>query len=188
MRRKLGLFLVFGAMLPLAAASVAWACGTLATLKLDAKVASPGQTLTATGKNYSAAAGASVVTLSLKSRSGQVLTTTPAAADGKINQTFSLPSSLSPGWYVVIATQFNANGTPKTGTPGRTTLRVQGTGAGAAVSPWSSSQPTIGGGSGSQPIGTMLLAAIVSLAMLAGGWLLVGRRSRTVRSEPQFGV
>jgi hypothetical protein len=188
MKRKFGLFLVFGAMLPLAAASVAWACGTLAVVKLNTKVASPGQALIATGKNFSSAPGASAVTISLQSRSGQVLATTSPASDGKINQPFSLPSSLSPGWYVVIATQFNANGTPKTGTPGRTTLRVQGAASRAdGAAPWSS-QPTIGGGSGGQPIVTMLLAAILSLTMLAGGWMLVGRRSRRTVTEPQFGV
>jgi len=184
MRRKLGLLLVFGAMVPLAAASVAWACGTLTTLKLDTKLASPGQQVTATGKNYSAAAGASAVTISLQTRNGAVLASTPANPDGTINQTFSLPGTLSPGWYVVIAKQFNANGTPKTGTPGRTTLRIQG--SAAAATPWSS-QPASPTGSGGQSLLPMALAAILSLAMLAGGWMLVGRRSRSLR-EPQFGV
>jgi hypothetical protein len=181
----MGLLLVFGAMVPLAAASVAWACGTLTTLKLNTKVASPGQSLTATGKNYSGAAGASAVTISLQTRNGAVLASTPANPDGTINQAFSLPGTLSPGWYVVIAKQFNANGTPKTGTPGRTTLRVQGAAA-AAATPWSS-QPTSPTGSSGQPAAPIALAALFSLAMLAGGWMLVGRRSRSPR-EPQFGV
>ena len=201
MRRKVGLFLVFGAVLPLIAASAAWACGVLAVLKLDTKVASPGQAVTATGKNYSAAAGASLVTISLKSRTGQVLATTPADSAGKINQTMFLPQSISPGWYVVIATQFNANGTPKSGTPGRTSLRIQGTASRsrAEASPWAAAPPAgsggpsspvaagDGSGSGSQSVLTMLLAAFASLGMLGLGWALLGRRTRTL-TGPQLGV
>ena len=127
MKRKIGLILVFGAALPLVAVSAAWACGVLATVTLDTKVAAPGQTVTATGKNYSSAADAPV-TIRLKSRSGQVLATTNAECvePGSTRPSPCRPT-LSPGWYVVLATQTLANGTPKSGTPGRTTLRVQGT-------------------------------------------------------------
>lgn len=195
MRRKLGLSLVFGAALPLAVASVAWACGVLATLSLDQKVAAPGQTINASGRNWSSAAGASAVTVRLKSRTGDILATTAAKPDGSISQGFALPTSLSPGWYVVLATQFNANGTPKTGTPGRTTLRVQGSARNAAVAaaPWSSSEPkgpaaaaaATEGGSGA--LIAILLAGLLSLTMLASGWKLLSRRGRTVPTA-QFGV
>ena len=198
MRRKVGLFFVFGAVLPLALASAAWACGVLATLTLDTKVASPGDALTATGKNYSTAAGTSAVTIRLKSRTGEVLTSTAPIAGGRISKTFSLPTSISPGWYVVMATQFNADGTPKSGTPGRTTLRVQGAGSGAAASPWGtpgssgpggSAAPAAHGGadSGGQPVLPMMLATALSLSMLAAGWMLVGRKSRRV-AGPQLSV
>lgn len=196
MKRKLGLGLVFGAALPLAVASVAWACGVLATLTLDTKVASPGQTITATGANWGTAAGQSAVTIRLKSRNGQLLATTPAQTGGRINETFALPASLSPGWYVVIANQFNANGTAKTGTPGRATIRVQGA-AGArdaaiAPAPWGASTPSgpaasaaDTGGSGS--LLAIILAATLSLTMLVGGWKLLSRASRSA-AAPQFGV
>ncbi len=186
MRRKLGLIFVFGAALPLAVASVAWACGVLATLTLDTKVAAPGQTITATGKNWSTAAGASAVSIRLKTRDGQVLETTGAQTGGRISQTFVLPASLSPGWYVVLATQTNANGTPKSGTPGRTTLRVQGSASSSQVvgAPWGSSTPSgpaasaapATGGSGN--VLAIMLAATLSLGMLASGWKLLSRRSR----------
>lgn len=196
MRRKLGLILVFGAALPLAVASAAWACGVLTTLSLDQKVASPGQTLTATGRNWNANVTASTVTLRLQSRSGTVLATgvTPDATR-RISRQFILPASLSPGWYVVLATQFNANGSPVAGTPGRTTLRVSGVAstkdAQVAGAPWSGSEPkgpaasaVTSGGSG--PI-ALLLAGVLSLAMLVSGWKLLSRRGHTV-SAPQFGV
>lgn len=194
MRRKIGLVLVFGAALPLAIASAAWACGILATLAVDKKVAAPGEAVTATGRNWTTAAGSSPVTIRLQSRSGQVLATTAAQTGGTIRETFAVPASLSPGWYVMVATQFNADGTPKTGTPGRTTLRVQGGARDSAVAgaPWGSSTPAgpaasaaRDGGSGS--LLAILLAGTLSLTMLASGWKLLSRRSRTV-GEPQFGL
>jgi hypothetical protein len=191
MRRKVGLILVFGAALPLAAASVAWACGVLATLTLDTKVASPGQAVSLTGKNYARTdQGASPVTVRLKSRTGTVLTTVNTTT-GKIADTFTVPASLSPGWYVVVATQNAANGTPKSGTPGRTTLRVQGAQQSATTpvaAPWGSSNPpgpaaqaASAGGGGS--LLAILFAAALSLSMLAGGWKLLSRKGRV---RPQF--
>ena len=195
-KRTVGIMLVFGAAVPLAVASVAWACGVLATLTIDTKVASPGQSISITGKNYAntVVGGASAVTVRLKSRKGTVLTTVPAAA-GKIADTFTVPASTSPGWYVVLATQSNADGTPKSGTPGRTTLRIQGSssaGATPVAAPWSSSTPsgpaashvTAGSGSGSQSLWAILLASALSLTMLAGGWKLLSRKSRPA-SAPQ---
>lgn len=186
MRRKVGLILVFGAALPLAVASVAWACGVLATLTLDKKVAAPGQALTATGRNYAntTEGGASPVAIRLKSRSGQVLSTV-AASNGKIEDTFTLPANTSPGWYVVLATQTTATGTQKSGTPGRTTLRVQSASKSAEVvpaAPWGSSN----GGSGSQSPLVLILAAGLSLTMLVGGWKVLSRK-RTA-SNPHLAV
>lgn len=191
MRRRVGVFLMVAAVLPLAAVSTAWACGVLATLTLDTKVAAPGQKVTATGKNFGTKETTSPVSIRLGSRTGKVLATGPGAqmTDGV---TFSVPSSTKPGWYVVMATQTNtANGTPKAGTPGRTTLRVRPAGSrsqhSAAVSPWGTSAPppTGAGGSavtfdprGSQPLEPLLLALLLSLGLLAGGSALVGRRDR----------
>jgi len=193
MRRKVGILLVFGAVVPLAVASVAWACGVLATLSVDKKVVSPGETVNATGRNYSTAAGASAVAIRLKTRDGQVVATTAAQTGGGISTDFVVPASLSPGWYVLLATQTNANGTQKSGTPGRTTLRVQGSAQGAAVAgaPWSSTPQgpaasAVSAG-GSLSLLALLFAGSLSLAMLASGWKLLSRKSRSV-AQPHFGV
>ena len=195
MKRRIGLLLVFGAALPLAAVSTAWACGVLATLTFDTKVAAPGQAVTATGKNYSTSASASAVTIRLKTRTGRIIETTTADSTNRINTTFSLPSNLSPGWYVVLATQ-SINGVPKSGTPGRTTLRVQGSGsAAAAPSPWnttpagpSASAPVAGDGAAvDRSMLPIVLAMLLSLTMLASGWTLLGRAKRSV-SGPQLSV
>ena len=196
MKRRIGLLLVFGAALPLAAVSTAWACGVLATVQFDTKVAAPGQVVTATGKNYSTSASASAVTIRLKTRTGRIIETTTPDSTNRISSTFTLPSNLSPGWYVVLATQ-SINGVPKSGTPGRTTLRIQGSGSAAVVpSPWNSTPAGPAGdaapvaGDGGSFNGSMLpivLAMLLSLTMLASGWTLVGRARRSV-SGPQLGV
>jgi hypothetical protein len=193
MKRKIGLALVFGAALPLAVASVAWACGVLATLSSDVKVAAPGQNVTFSGKNYGTAAqGASAVQFRLKARNGTVLREIPAPATDKVSTTFAIPANTSPGWYVVLATQNSAAGVPKSGTPGRTTIRVQGAAQNTVVgAPWgspNSSGPSAqaqsaGGGS----LLAILFAGALSLTMLAGGWKLLSRRDRT-STQPQFGV
>ncbi|HSA51868.1 MAG TPA: hypothetical protein VLH10_17395 [Yinghuangia sp.] len=188
MKRKIGLFLVFGAALPLVAVSAAWACGVLTTVTLSTKVASPGQTITVTGKNYSSSASASPVAIRLKSRTGDILTTTVPDSANRISATVTLPASLSPGWYVVLATQ-TVNGLPKSGTPGRTTIRVQGAQSSAAApGPWSS--PPAPPAAGDGPLGgpaLLALGGLLSLIMLASGWTLVGRAKRSV-STPQLGV
>jgi len=193
MKRKVGLALVFGAVLPLAVASVAWACGVLATLSSDVKVAAPGQVVTFSGKNYgTAASGASAVSFRLKSRNGTVLKEIPAPAGTGISTTFAIPANTSPGWYVVLATQNAASGVPKTGTPGRTTIRVQGAAQSSVVgAPWGSSSPSGPAAQAQQAGGGSLLAILfagaLSLTMLAGGWKLLSRKGRTA-NQPQFSV
>lgn len=203
MRRKVGLSLMFMAVIPLAVASAAWACGVLATLKLNTSVASPGQSVTAVGVNYSTRAGASPVAIHLMTRTGKVVATTVPTSSGAIDVTFPIPHATRPGRYVVQATQFNPDGTPKAGTPGRTTLRIKGSGkAGsarkaAAVSPWGASTPARPGSpnaaahassSLSSPgLVPMLLAVVLSLTLLASGLTLAGRRKRTT-GQLQAGI
>jgi hypothetical protein len=186
MKRKVGIGLIIGAALPLLATSIAWACGVLATAQSSTKVAAPGQAITVTGKNYSTSATASAVTVRLSKRSGDVLATTAPNSGGAISTTFNLPQNLSPGWYVLQVLQFNANGTPKSGTPGRTSIRVQGSAA-AAATPWSgntSGPASFAGDTGGGSLLPMLSAIALSLIMLAGGWALVSRKGRLVSSTP----
>jgi len=189
MKRKIGLALVFGAALPLAVASVAWACGVLATLSSDVKVAAPGQVVTFSGKNYGTAPSAGPISFRLKSRSGTVVKEIPAPTTDKIATTFAIPADTSPGWYVVLATQNSSSGVPKAGTPGRTTIRVQGSAqSSVAGAPWgspNSSGPAAQAGGGS--LLAILFAGALSLTMLAGGWKILNRRGRTA-NQPQFSV
>ncbi len=181
-RRRAGFVLIFGALVPLAVAATAWACGVLATVKVDSSVARPGQTLTVTGVNYSTSPDFTPVEIRWDSRTGPVIGQTNPRPNGTIETTVRVPANADAGWHVVNGTQNRiSDGTPKSGTPGRTTLRVQGAAAGAA-SPWSS---TPGGGAvavdpgpGGPPLVPTLLGIVLSLGLLGTGLTLVSR-SRT---------
>lgn len=201
MRRRFGLSLIFAAVLPLAAASAAWACGILATLKLDHTSASPGQAITATGVNYNTSAGASPVTLHLNSRHGAVLGTAVPNAGRQIATSFPVPAGLKPGWYVVLATQFTASGTPVAGTPGRTTLHVVGTTShrrAVVAAPWRSAEPpralgspagtTASASSGGTSMLVLLAAVALSLTLLISGLAILSSRRAQKPKPLRLGV
>ena len=182
-RRRVGFLLIFGALVPLAVAATAWACGVLATLKADSTVAAPGQQLTVTGINYANdMTQFTPVQIRWNSRTGpQLAEAAPVAT--RIEAQVTVPRDAAPGWYSLNATQYNVNtGAPKSGTPGRTTLRVQGAAAGAS-SPWGKAPGggpavRVDGGPGGPPLVPTLLGIGLSLGLLAGGVTLVSR-SRT---------
>jgi hypothetical protein len=200
-RRRVGLALIFGAAVPLVIASTAWACGLLATLKVDTKQAAPGASVKVTGVNYSDAANASDVSIRLNSRSGPVLgTTKPAAGSNSIDKTVQLPSNAKPGYHVLLATQSNVqSGTPRAGTPGRTTIRVQGAArrrSEAPFAPLSSSKPTSPGGATApasagglaDPSVPTLLGIVLSLTLLGTGVTLVARSRTRAANRPLLGA
>jgi len=193
MKRRAGILCIFGATVPFVVlVSSAWACGVLATAKVAPSTAAAGQTVQVTGSNYgqsvpNAATGVAgaftPVSIRLDTRTGPVLKSVDPTIDGKINTTVSVPG-VSAGDHVLLATQNRiSDGTPKAGTPGRTTMRVQGAAASSSVpaaSPWSNSKPGAPGGSaasvdaGGSDV-SPLLAFILSGALLSIGLALVGR-------------
>jgi hypothetical protein len=190
MKRKVGLFLLVGAMLPLGVASTAWACAALATLSLDSKVVQPGQEVNITGRGFSdshagTTAGDSRVALRMRTRNGAVVKELEVFG-GRIATKMALPRDMKSGFYVMLATQQKADGTARAGTPARFAFRVSGApvAQSAVASPWSSapsgpssSASVAGGGLGSQ---TLLVGGILSLTLLAAGSVLVGRKNHTM--------
>ena len=189
MRRRVGLLMMIGAMAPLGVASTAWACAALAKIKMESKVLKPGQTVRVTGTGFSdthagPTAGDSAVALRLKTRTGKVLKEVNAAA-GRIDTTLEMPSTMAPGYYVMLATQTRGDGTAKAGTPARYAFRVQGApvAPSAVAIPWGSAP---GGASGSGPAAgdggangsPMLVGGFLTLTLLAAGSVLVGRRNK----------
>lgn len=194
MRRRTGFLCIFGAAIPLVVfASTAWACGVLATLKAAPSSVAVGQTVGVTGVNYSSDMAAfTPVQIRLDSRSGPVLKEVVPNQARRISTTINVPAGTASGDHLLIATQNSiASGTPKSGTPGRTTMRVQGAAASsAAASPWSSSKPGAPSGSTASIDArgsggdSVFLGIALSLALLSVGVTLVGRDRATRSSRP----
>jgi hypothetical protein len=186
MRRRLGFLLMCSATIPVAIfAATAWGGGALTTLKASDSVAAPNQSVTFTGRNFSTNASFSNVQIRWNGRTGKVLTeVTPAQIAAGVP--VAIPASASPGWYVVAATQYNtATGAPKSGSPARTTVRVQGGSAGSAA-PWGAAKPTGSGGSGSPDL--PLPGILLSVALLAAGMTLVARDRGKKVTRPVLGA
>lgn len=205
-RRRVGFGLIFGALVPLAVAATAWGCGLLATLNAGTSVANPGQTLTVTGVNYEPQNGVTATNLEpthtpvqirWNSRYGPIIKEVTPDGEGKISTTVQVPD-VGSGWYVLNATQFSLNGgLPRRGTPGRTTVRVQGeAGSSTAASPWSTSKPAGPGGaavavddsSASPALFPTLLGIVLSLTLLGTGVTLVGRARTRAGNRPLLGA
>ena len=191
MKRRVGLVLMVGAMLPLGVASTAWACAALATLKMENKVVKPGATVTVTGNGFSdthagSASGDSDVTLRLKARNGPILKDGIVVTSRRIDTSLRLPSDMAPGFYVMLGTQTKADGTARAGTPARFAFRVAGSPASQSVaaSPWSSWQSgppsSASAGNGGLNHQTVLIGGILSMTLLAAGSVLVGRKNQTM--------
>jgi len=176
MRRRVGLFLMVSLVLPLVVAASASAQGS--TLRLSPNPASPGDVVTATATSgYSAGAGISGVSIRLSTRSGQVLRATSPDGAGGFSASFPLPA-LSPGWYLILATQTTANGRQRAFTPGRTRLLVRAAPAGADAAP--------AGGQGGLTPPLALSAGVLALILLAAGATLAARR-RWTPNRPHLG-
>ena len=177
MRRRIGfLFIIFAAVPVAVFASTAWGCGVLTTLSAQKAVVAPNEVINVSGRNYAAgpASGGSNTPVQIRwaSRSGSILTEVPQG--GTFTVPVRIPASATPGWYVLNATQFNATtGVPRSGTPGRTVVRVQGAPvSGSSSAPWGAATPTSGGPGGPEvPLPGLLL----SVALLATGLTLVLR-------------
>lgn len=194
MTRRVGLLFICAAVAPLSVAAAAWGCASLATLKLDTRSAAPGTTVTGTGTGYNAAYN---VTVRLDSRTGPVLWEgLPNPLTRKIEPTFRVPS-LPPGYYTIIATQYDLSGNAVSGTPGRAPLQVTGSSGSASAPPagsaWGPPDPSGPGGAGGPlrvsvgdsavPAALPTLAgALLSLMLLAAGVALI-RRGRPRASD-----
>jgi len=132
--RNLRKVFVVGALVtavPVAGASIAYACTALATLSFTSASAAPGATVSGTGRGFNGGghgteAGTTPVVLRWQTRNGPILTSTaPTDAAGNISYSFTVPANATAGQYVVIGIQTNpANGNPFYGTPARQALQV----------------------------------------------------------------
>src|SRR5215210_8726569 len=125
MNRKRGaLAAVFMLAIPLAVAATAFACGSLATLKLNRATANAGDQVSARGGSFNTSPRASAVQLRFNSRNGRVLWEGRPRSNGRFSATFDAPKARG-GYYVILATQTGPDGRPAAGTPGRAPLRLK---------------------------------------------------------------
>jgi hypothetical protein len=173
--------------IPLAVASIAFACARLSTLKLNRTSGPPGAQASAIGRNYNFDARSSAVTLRFNSRRGPVLWEGRADSRGRIRGAFRIPNA-RPGQYVILATQ-TSEGRPVAGTPGRAPLRISGARRSSAAS---AATPPPAGGAGPQAGGPPALPSglapgllLLGLGLAAGGgaFVLTVRRRTSARSS-----
>lgn len=170
---------VVGALaVPLAVASLAFACARLATLDLDRKGARPGATINAEGRNFSNNEASSAVALRLNSRRGPVLWEGRPDRQGRFAASFQVPNARR-GHYVVLATQLTGEGRPAAGTPGRAPLKIRrARRRAAAVAPVATTTPG-GGGLPSAP--TVAIPFLLLLGGAGATAIVAGARRREGR-------
>lgn len=168
-RKKLLTFAAGVIAIPVTVASIAYACQVLATLSVSPTAGPTGTSVTATGGNYSTSATASDVVIRLDSRTAPGIASTRPGPDRKISVSFNLPAGTARGTHTVLATQYNADGTPVAGTPGRASFKVTAAG-------------TVAAASGSASIAHLTPVAVGLSLLLLLGVAVVRRRPSAQRS------
>ena len=179
MRRRVGLFLAVGVLLPLAMAAEASAQG--ATLTVTPQTTTAGSAVTVTGTGFNATnANVLGVDIRLSDRDSEPLANTNPSTSGTIGPiAVPLPANLAPGEYLLLGTQLSTRGRHTFGGPGRAKIRIVAA-AGAAGAP-------AGRGPLDAPPG-VIAGTILALLALTGGTALCVRRLRahSDRTQPNL--
>lgn len=180
---SIGFAIVAGAMAVTAAA--AFACTNLSTLNLSTPAGNPGDVVTVTGSSFRVARATdavqttSPVVVHWNGADGPVLAETTPDKAGNISATFTVPDG-SPGYYVIVATQRNAQGRDEYGTPARASFQILGPGGQSVVQQPGSQAPA---SLTSEPSSTGIIAMTVGvgalgLALFAAGLTAFVRQTR----------
>lgn len=173
MRRRVGLFLLCGLVLPLVAAANASAQGAI--LELNPKSGPPGTVINVAGAGFTRpTVNIGQVQIRLSTRDAlPVLRNALPDSSGRITTEFVVPDGLAPREYLVIATQTSVRGRQVFGGPGRAKLRVTAPAAATASAP-----PGPFASATTMAIG----AAGIALILLAGGALALPKLRTLTRS------
>ena len=164
MRRRVGLFLFCGLVLPLVVTASASAQG--AVLRVSKQVVTVGETITIEGSGFTNTAVDIRIGPTRDSPIDREVSGSP------FSTTLTIPARLTPGWHLVHGTQVTAVGRHRGFTPGRTRIRVISASAAAGGAP--------GGGLTDAGPPTPIVVAIVGLFILAGTTTLAVRKVRTL--------
>lgn len=135
-KRRLFIGFFFAAAVPLAIASVAYACQRITPMHANPQSGPAGSTVQVSGTNFSRESTSSDVAIRLDRRDGRVLASIPASSlepvgttTGKFSANVTIPADVAIGNHILIATQTLGNGRPCIGCPGRANFEVTGAGA-----------------------------------------------------------
>lgn len=180
-RKRITVFFGAAATVGTIAATAAFACTNLATLNLSSATGKPGDTVTVTGSSFNVAkAGPSApVNLRWNSVDGPALATAQPDPAGNISATFAIPDG-QPGYYVIIATQRDAQGVDTYGTPARASFKILGPNGASAAQPAGSSSAAgvSSNGSSSGLIALTVGLGALGLALFGAGFIAFARQAR----------
>ncbi len=165
MRRRAGLFLFCGLVLPLVVVANASAQG--ATLELSPTSGPAGTEVTANGFGFGSNPSVESPKIRLSNRDATVLRAAVVSTQGTFSTTFTIPATTAPGEYLVLATQVSLRGRHTSG-PGRAKFRVTSAASSVSAPPGRGTSSTV------VAVGGLMVGLIV----LAGRTLAV-RRLRT---------
>ncbi|HEV2760479.1 MAG TPA: hypothetical protein VGV86_13020 [Acidimicrobiales bacterium] len=165
MKKKGTLLLAAGAVASLVVGAAAFACTNLATLNLSSTAGKAGDVVTVTGSSFAVGRG-DAPTLPVQLRwngvDGMVLAEATPDRAGNISATFTVPEGM-PGYYVLVATQRNAQGVDTYGTPARASYQILGANGQSVVTPATSAAAA---SVPSEPSSTGIIALTVGLGVL----------------------
>ena len=182
LRRKVAVTFGAAATATVIAGAAAFACTNLATLNLSSSAGKAGDTVTVTGSSFRVnstnVANSDAVVLKWNGVEGATLAQVKPDKAGNISATFTVPDG-QPGYYVIVATQRNAQGVDAYGTPARASYQILGPNGQSVVTPASSPVGAVGSESSSSGIIALTVGlGALGLALFGAGFIAFVRQAR----------
>ncbi len=182
LRKKVSIAFGSAAAATVIAGAAAFACTNLATLNLSSSAGKAGDTVTVTGSSFNVntrdVAASFPVVLRWNGVDGASLAEVQPDRAGNISATFTVPEG-QPGYYVIVATQRNAQGADVYGTPARASYQILGPNGQSVVQPVATTPGTVGPESSSSGIIALTVGlGALGLALFGAGFIAFVRQAR----------
>ena len=162
-------------------AVAAFACTNLATLNLSTASGGVGDTVTVTGSSFRTPRAAEdvvmPVVLNWNGADGPVLAETTPDAAGNVSATFSVPEGQA-GYYVIVASQKDAEGEDAYGTPARASFQILGPNGESVVAQPGTQAAVPAEASSSGIIALTVGLGVLGLALFGAGFTAFVRQAR----------
>jgi hypothetical protein len=182
LRKKVSVVFGSAAAATVIAGASAFACTNLATLNLSSSAGKAGDTVTVTGSSFNVnsqnVANSFPVVLKWNGVDGATLAQVQPDRAGNISATFTVPDG-QPGYYVIVATQHNAQGADVYGTPARASYQILGPNGQSVVTPAATTAGALGSESSSSGIIALTVGlGALGLALFGAGFIAFVRQAR----------